>query len=409
MSNPQPDEIIEAERCHDLAMEEMDGATIARLNKRSAEEREHINRAFELEKKAAEIIAPYEGFEPSRAILHRSAATLAIRAGQVIEAQRLIHRALSGFPCKEHADELYGLLEEVTFKRHLNLKGQELLPAEFQLSLEGAVTSYGRARADVFQEHLNALNTILQRTLCRYLKQPFEEYAASRNSIALFLAVPEPGSYSIRVQVAVDKEYSNFLGEPSEDSIAAKVVEEAFECLTLYQQADVPALQARIPDESYYKNFVSLSQRLAADGKKINTVGLTMVDRGKEQAIALRKPKPNSTYFSTPTKNKKGKEIILTGRLKFADAGNPTANKIAILHGAKDKTFFLVPSGMMNDIVRPLWDQQVTVKGMKDGKNNALIDIFATDDYSPELTADDQSHVEQQTIGLEYPNMFSME
>ena len=49
-------------------------------------------------------------FEPTRSVLHRSAASLAVECLQLREAERLIGRALAGNPPPDIADELRDLL-----------------------------------------------------------------------------------------------------------------------------------------------------------------------------------------------------------------------------------------------------------------------------------------------------------
>ncbi len=82
---------------------------------------ELFRQAFEYERKAAELAADDFAAEPTRSVLHRSAASLAIDCGEFREAERLIAVALSGNPPDEIADELRDLLEQV----YANLNGEE--------------------------------------------------------------------------------------------------------------------------------------------------------------------------------------------------------------------------------------------------------------------------------------------
>ncbi len=82
---------------------------------------ELFRQAFDYERKAAELIANDNDAEPTRSVLHRSAASLAIDCGEYREAERLVAIALSGNPPDEIADELRELLEQV----YANLNGEE--------------------------------------------------------------------------------------------------------------------------------------------------------------------------------------------------------------------------------------------------------------------------------------------
>jgi hypothetical protein len=58
------------------------------------------------------IAADQLDLEPTRSVLHHSAATLALECNELREAERLISRALSGFPPIDIAEELRNLLIE---------------------------------------------------------------------------------------------------------------------------------------------------------------------------------------------------------------------------------------------------------------------------------------------------------
>jgi hypothetical protein len=77
--------------------------------------RERLLQAFDRERQAADRVAGDVSLEPTRSVLHRSAASLALECGALREAERLIATALSGDPPEEIAEELRDLLEQVYF------------------------------------------------------------------------------------------------------------------------------------------------------------------------------------------------------------------------------------------------------------------------------------------------------
>ena len=99
-------------KLHREAMEYTDESFIARdLNER--EEYLRLTRlAFEKESEAAGVLND-EDVEPTRSILHRSAATLAYRCEMYDDAKRLVHRALAGNPPSDIEYELNDLLHKV--------------------------------------------------------------------------------------------------------------------------------------------------------------------------------------------------------------------------------------------------------------------------------------------------------
>ena len=92
---------------HQQAMEFAEQAFTARRRGEPATARSFAYRAFILEKQAAE----QSQTEPSRSVLHRSAATLALDCGEYREAERLVAAALAGTPPESIANELREILD----------------------------------------------------------------------------------------------------------------------------------------------------------------------------------------------------------------------------------------------------------------------------------------------------------
>jgi hypothetical protein len=76
-----------------------------------------LRQAFDKERQAARQAASDIALEPTRSVLHRSAASLAVECGDFREAERLIAVALAGEPPDEIAEELRDLLEQIYFDR----------------------------------------------------------------------------------------------------------------------------------------------------------------------------------------------------------------------------------------------------------------------------------------------------
>ena len=94
-------------------MELADEGDIAKRQGNLEQAKRWYREALEYERLAAEAVAPTLTLEPTRSVLHRSAASLAIDCEEWREAERLIAVALSGNPPEEIADELRDLLQQV--------------------------------------------------------------------------------------------------------------------------------------------------------------------------------------------------------------------------------------------------------------------------------------------------------
>ncbi len=107
----------DVETLHREAMELVDQAILARQRGDTVVTLELTRAAFSQERAAADLVANLFDFEPTRSVLHRSAAMLAVECSQLREAERLIGRALSGNPPDDIANELRDLLLEEIYSR----------------------------------------------------------------------------------------------------------------------------------------------------------------------------------------------------------------------------------------------------------------------------------------------------
>lgn len=97
-------------------MELADEAFFARRRGDKEQAMNFARQAMQFEKQAADILVEEVDAEPTRSVLHRSAATLAVDAGEIEEAKFLIARGLEGHPPASIAQELLELrvrIEEI--------------------------------------------------------------------------------------------------------------------------------------------------------------------------------------------------------------------------------------------------------------------------------------------------------
>lgn len=98
---------------HRNAMWFADIAFIARHEGDSDRAKDYYLKALEQEREAAQLLVNDLDAEPTRSILYRSAASIAMNCGELEEARRLISIGLKGKPPEEIAEELRGLLEQL--------------------------------------------------------------------------------------------------------------------------------------------------------------------------------------------------------------------------------------------------------------------------------------------------------
>lgn len=336
--------------------------------------------AFELEQQAALLATNDGGVEPTQSVLLRSAGTLALRCKRYRDGERLVAKALSGEPPADVAEELRDLLEQINFERHLELRGIALSHDELQLSIAGAGVGYGFAPPEEFVKRIDAVQKLMHRTAEYQASQPYRDRARAskelRDQLQVFMSVPRAASLAVTLRIGRDKDQPELSRGP-----AADVIDELMTRLQEFNDGKDAELRQRFTDESYYTNFVGLAKQLAPSGTQVRQVGLTATSAGAERKVALTRRREDIVARLTGTPGPKQSieeqhRVTLTGMLKFADSTKPAHDSIKIEGDAGNFETVRVPSGMMGDIVRPLWGTRVTIQAERHGRQLHLLDIF---------------------------------
>lgn len=361
---------------HRTAMELADRAMMARFTGSADQAAALFREAFVKERDAAQNVIDLS-IEPTRSVLLRSAASLAIECGELREAERLIAVALAGEPPDEIAAELRELFERVNFHRHLALRGVTLAPNEFQLSISGNAVAPGIAPTDEYLNRVQQAERIVYRTAERKLLKPFAERIskAIREQFSLFISVPRTASFAVSLR----------LGQPTEQMLlpevklpATDVIDELLTCMELFDRNETELLAERIQDEAYYQNFVGLARQMAPDGDEIKTVGFTSSFGGQERSVQLTKTKAEDRFKALRMQaavSEGEANIKIIGRLKRADSTQARHGSIYVIDDEGDRHKIIVPISMMADIVKPLYEERVVVEGIETRKGIVLEDI----------------------------------
>lgn len=366
-------------------MEQSDLALRERARGNGAAAHAHFVSAYQLEAEAANELLNQIGSEPTRSVLFRSAATLAQDCGLFHDAEKLIYKALAGEPPSDIAAELKDLLEQVTFQRHLELRGIELGSDEIQMAITGKEVGFGIAPTDAFLARVRSTEALLYRTAERHQNKPYRDKGRRDGQLAqeleLYMSVPRAACFAVTFRIGSSPQRSL----PGL-STGEAVIDELLDCLELYARGDGDQLRGRIKEEAYYRNFVSLARTLQPDGAKLNMVGFTTVRRGQVKQVAIRQPSegtPELVPMDVLPEKEKGKEdegeiVQLSGILKVANSIKKN-DEIQLLLANNKKMTIIVPPGMMGDIVKPLWDTEVSVTSTRKGRYLHLMQIRPTD------------------------------
>jgi hypothetical protein len=280
------------------------------------------------------------------------------------------------------ADELRDLLEQVYFQRHLELRGVTLGDEEIQMSITGEDVGFGIAPTEIFIGRVENTEKLLYRTAERKQHKPHRDRGPLQKnlqeSLELYMTAPRAASFAVTFKVG----RSNQLSLPGL-SFGQQVIDELIECLEIVSCGDEAQLKERIPDDAYYRNFLGLTKLIAPDGLRVRQVGFTTLRQGTVKTVALKAQESNrllSPAGSAPTPRSSlpgsAADIVqVSGILKLADSTKEGKDKIRLVSEGNVHHEIEVPSGMMDDIVRPLWNSLVLVTGTQKGKRIILQDI----------------------------------
>ena len=362
-------------RLHDEAMDLAAFAMMERARGNSERATELFEMALEKELEA--ISELHEPVEPSFSVLHRSAASLALDCKQFRRAEQLVAKALAEEPPPEIAEELRDVWEQATFQRHLALKGVSLGEDELQMSLSGPAVGYGLVGLEELFERAISSSKLVYRLVEWKGQRPYRDRGNLTNDIRRnyqpHISVPRAASFAITLKFnnPIQPSLPNMSG-------ALNILDEFMDFMELVNDSEVPKLQERVPELPYLRNFLALTRKIAPDGTEISQVGLTLTRNGSERFVSVTRPA--SDFPLPPVQESSVREesvpVELRGILRFADATGSSNDQIKILDINADTTHTVeVPEGMMNDIVRPMWDSVVAVTGVRTGRQILLQDI----------------------------------
>jgi len=380
---------------HRSAMAKADQAELAKRQGDFDGHRAQLRSALEDELCAARLVESERELEPTRSVLHRSAASLALECGEFRLAEQVIAAGLAGDPPEEVADELRDLLEDVYFRRHLAVRGAELQPGEFQMSLEGDAVGFGIARSDEFVGRVRDIETIIYRTAERRIGREYRDAGRRKKSLSealeLYVSVPRAASLAVTFRLGQGDQ----MRLPGVD-LSSEVVTDFLDCISLLNSGDIEALRERIPEDPYFRNFVGLAQKIAPDGDSVRTVGFTTSSpRGDQREVAMRRAKaeiresirPAARIEPVPAPEP---PLEIRGVLLEADATSQRHGRIEVVSDDGQRHRIEVPRGMMSDIVKPLFEEPVVVQVSRTGGTVLLesIDLAEDSRNSPDHDTD---------------------
>ena len=363
---------------HEQAIEWADKARTARRERDEDAYVEFMENAFELEKKAALMIQSEES-EPTRSVLHRSAASLAFKCKKYREAEWLVSRALSGNPPGEIIGELRRLNRKIYFQLRMQDKEVTLSEQEFSMKLDGNDILNGLAPVDLVTHRISKLKKIFWNTIRQWNGMEFGSSARLQDqTYTLWVSAFEPGSLDVVLKLGISGQmtFSNMGGF---DTIFGRVMTN----FRLLNDGLFGRLQEHIADDEYYCNFVALAKEIAPDGDEVVNVNLGAIVEGQRRHVNLVRQQEEYAEVPLPdllqpSNGLSALEDVLTirGELQFAD-GRTEDKQVKLQDNESGKTWTIfVAEALMKDVVQPHFGEQVEIVGKRMARKKTLRSIF---------------------------------
>lgn len=332
--------------------------------------------AFEYEKKAALVLLDKIEKEPSRSILFRSAAALALKAGLFRDSEQMAACGLAGNPPDNVLDELREIIETANFKRHLELSGEKIQANELMMSLVGEGVAQGMIKSSEFINRFVNLEKMIYR---RFEFASGKEYRLNghpsksiKGLCQPYLSEAKTGSFCMKIRIGTDENLQMGLFE---DPISVTaVVEEMIENIQLLNDKKEEELKLRIPNENYYQNFVSLAKEIAPDGSIVKQVGFTILRNGGEIAVGFKRPRNDFSYKGEDENiagDSNKKTIEISGVLRMGDADKKTVR----IKGIDQKSYIIKAPDGLSDIIKQYFDNNVLAIVEQNGEEYLLKDL----------------------------------
>ena len=180
------------------------------------------------------------------------------------------------------------------------------------------------------------------------------------------MSVPRAASFAVSFRIGSPQLELDLAGV----SLPREVIADVFDCFELLSAGNLQELEERIPDESYFRNFVGLAEQIAPDGEKVRRVGFTITTVKGERHVVLA-PKQKRILGMVPVSKTIEIEanVEVVGTFLEANAKSMKRGRIELVDDEGKTHRFTIPRGMMSDIVKPMFEERVIVTARRKGRS----------------------------------------
>ena len=262
---------------HLQAMNLVDQAMVERRDGKEETAANLFTQATELELAALE--AMQERVQPSYSILQRSAASMAMNANRLDQAEEIINQALSQDPHPAIAEEMRAVLDQVKFRKQLAERSSRLDRSNLQLDLlPGESSKTANANFPEVSKRLNCLEYLVTRTLQRIRGMAYKQRPSERlPQLPSPQMEPTNGHIHRPVHMGFEKNVTTLSGyiRVPHSAATSEVIYEVIAAMDTLNRSGLVGLRNRITDIQYLGHFLFFARRIAPDGQLIREVGLS--------------------------------------------------------------------------------------------------------------------------------------
>lgn len=367
-ATPSEGQTMTVREFHDKAMDALDRGLRAERDGNAVAATALFEEAFGAEREALAVFlaAGIAETEPTRSVLARSAANLAIRANLLREAERMAAIGLAGEPPDAIATELRDAMERATFHQHMHAHGRTMCMDELQMILAGPGIAEGLVPYSAMNDRVQMTESLIIRGVERKKDMAFRKSGRVKKEIAAvavpFVQAMDRGSFAVTLRFGTSSQVGMDLG--ADGPFIRLVVDDVLQGLAAIERNDMDALERQIPQADYRQHFMAAAEQILPDGKAVTGVGLIVRRQGVDCPTSLQRapqleheagaaghtklPKKPNGPQAEPTE-------AITGTLLFADG---LKNRIRIYTSETDYCDIRVADAQ-DDAVRQLYKREV--------------------------------------------------
>lgn len=324
------------------------------------------NAAFDHERRVADRLLTHFELEPSRGIIYRSAAALALRCDELVLAERYAAQGLAGNVDDQIAEQLREVFDEVRFRRHTTGLIRQLRDETMHVSMTGRRVTPDFIDAAILTSHIENLHRIIVRVQELLLGYQFRRSGRISKGIQDTMQVRyEPASnrvFGYDLDVFVQQPRLKFVEE--DEGTVIGVTRRIFD---LAQAGNRSALLSLCQENrSYYRYFTNAARDVMPDGKRLAFVGLQSSEY--REAVTLRPADRRTVLQRMGLKEAGEKQVTIEGRLKGTQGSTHSDELIVTVYTGDDEKIpqrCVVPEGLSGERIGQLWDSRVRVRGFR--------------------------------------------